>query len=136
SAVLELEDLSAQVQAPLQKMEHVLHVWVAFLIMPIFAFVNAGVVISAESLSGESLPVLLGIVLGLALGKPIGIFGACWLSVRAGIAQLPQEVTWQHMLGTGVLAGIGVTMSFFIASLASDDPVTLATAKLSILIAP
>jgi NhaA family Na+:H+ antiporter len=116
-------------------MEHVLHSWVAFLVMPIFAFANAGVVISAESLSAESLPLLLGIVLGLTLGKPIGIVGACWLAVRAGIAELPQGVTWGHMLGTGVLAGIGFTMSLFIASLAFVDPVHLATAKLAILIA-
>jgi Na+:H+ antiporter, NhaA family len=135
SAVRELEDLSEQVQAPLQKMEHELHGWVSFLIMPIFAFANAGVVIRADSLGGESLPIMLGIVLGLTLGKPIGIFVACWLAVRAGIAQLPFGVTWPHMLATGVLAGIGFTMSLFIASLAFVDVENLATAKLSILIA-
>lgn len=135
SAVLELEDMAEQVQAPLQKMEHVLHSWVAFLIMPIFAFANAGVAISAHSLSSESLPILLGIVLGLTLGKPIGIFGACWLAVRAGIAQLPQGISWRHMLSTGVLAGIGFTMSLFIASLAFTDPAHLATAKIAILLA-
>jgi NhaA family Na+:H+ antiporter len=113
----------------------VLHPWVSFLIIPVFAFANAGVVITADSLGGDSLPVLLGIVLGLTLGKPIGITGACWLAVRAGMAELPQGVSWRHMLSTGVLAGIGFTMSLFIASLAFDDPVNLATAKLAILIA-
>jgi NhaA family Na+:H+ antiporter len=135
SAVLELEDISEQVQAPLQKLEHELHGWVSFLIMPIFAFANAGVVISADSLGGESLPIMLGIVLGLTLGKPIGIFGACWLAVRVGVAQLPFGVTWPHMLATGILAGIGFTMSLFIASLAFVDAGDLATAKISILIA-
>ena len=135
SAVLELEEVSEQVQAPLQKMEHELHSWVAFFIMPIFAFANAGVALSADSLGGATLPVLLGIVFGLTLGKPIGIVGACWLAVRAGIAELPQGVTWRHMLSTGVLAGIGFTMSLFIASLAFGDATHLATAKLAILLA-
>ena len=116
-------------------MEHSLHSWVNFLIMPVFALANAGVVISADSLGSDSLPVLLGIVLGLTLGKPIGIMGACWLVVRTGIGTLPLGVTWRHMLGTGVLAGIGFTMSLFIASLAFTDPDVLATAKLSILLA-
>ena len=135
SAVLELEEACEQVQAPLQKMEHALHTWVAFAIMPVFAFANAGVVLSASSMGRESLPVLLGIVLGLTLGKPIGIVGAAWLAVRSGVAELPQGVNWQHMLGVGVLAGMGFTMSLFIASLAFANPDTLATAKLAILLA-
>ncbi len=135
SAVLTLEDLCEQVQAPLQKMEHGLHSWSAFMIMPIFAFANAGVAISADSLAGASMPVMLGIVLGLVIGKPVGIVGASWLVTRAGIADLPQGVTWHHMMGAGILAGIGFTMSLFIASLAFIDPETLATAKLAILIA-
>ena len=135
SAVLELEEVCEQVQAPLQKMEHALHGWVAFGVMPLFALANAGVAVSANSLSRESLPVLLGIVLGLTLGKPIGIMGASWLAVRTGIAALPQGVTWRHMLGTTVLAGIGFTMSLFIASLAFTNPDLLATAKLAILLA-
>ena len=135
SAILQLEDLAEAAQAPLQKMEHSLHSWVNFLIMPVFALANAGVVISADSLGSDSLPVLLGIALGLTLGKPIGIMGACWLVVRTGIGTLPLGVTWRHMLGTGVLAGIGFTMSLFIASLAFTDPDVLATAKLSILLA-
>jgi len=135
SAVIELEEACEQVQAPLQKMEHALHVWVAFAIMPIFAFANAGVAVSATAFGRESLPVLLGIVLGLTLGKPLGILGACWLAVRVGIAELPQGVTWRHMLGTGILAGMGFTMSLFIASLAFANPDTLATAKLAILLA-
>ena len=98
-------------------------------------FANAGVAISANSLGGESLPVMLGVILGLTLGKPIGIFAACWLAVRAGVATLPQGATWYHLLGTGVLAGIGFTMSIFIASLAFNDVETLSSAKIAILIA-
>jgi NhaA family Na+:H+ antiporter len=135
TAVLELEEACEQVQAPLQKMEHALHGWVAFAIMPIFALANAGVALSAASLSRESLPVLLGIVLGLTLGKPMGVIGASWLAVRTGVAALPPGVTWRQMLGIGVLAGIGFTMSLFIASLAFVNPDMLAAAKLAILLA-
>lgn len=135
SAILELEEVCEQAQAPLQKMEHSLHSWVAFVIMPVFALANAGVVLSGNSLERNSLPMLLGIVLGLTLGKPIGIIGAAWLAVHAGIAELPQGVSWRHMLGTGVLAGMGFTMSLFIASLAFSDLDTLAAAKLAILLA-
>jgi NhaA family Na+:H+ antiporter len=135
SAVLELEEISEQVQAPLQKMEHELHSWVTFVIMPVFALANAGVAISPESIGSESMPVMLGVILGLTMGKPIGIVGASWLAVRAGIGTLPSGATWRHMLATGVLAGIGFTMSIFIASLAFGDVAMLATAKISILIA-
>lgn len=135
SAVIELEEACEQVQAPLQKIEHSLHGWVSLLIMPVFALANAGVAVAPSSLGGKSLPVVLGVVLGLTLGKPIGLLGACWLATRAGIADLPEGVTWRHMLGTGVLAGIGFTMSLFIAALAFDSPGNLAAAKLSILLA-
>jgi NhaA family Na+:H+ antiporter len=134
SVVLELEDLCEGVQAPLQKLEHALHRWVAVLIMPIFALANAGVALSADGLRGETLPVVLGIVLGLTLGKPIGLLGTAWLAVRLGIARLPQGVTWRHMLGAGVLAGIGFTMSLFIATLGFVQPDVLTSAKLAILL--
>lgn len=135
SAVRTIEGISEQAQAPLQRLEHKLHVWVAFLIMPVFAFTNAGVVVSSDSLNTGSLPLMLGIVLGLVLGKPLGIFGAAWIAVRSGLAILPYGATWRHMMGTGILAGLGFTMSIFISSLAFINPASLATAKLSILIA-
>ena len=134
-AIIELEEVCEQAQAPLQKMEHRLQGWVGFVIMPVFTLANAGVVLSANSIGRSSLPVLLGIVLGLMLGKPLGIMAAAWLAVRAGIAELPPGVSWRHMLGAGVLAGMGFTMSLFIAALAFPDPNTLATAKLAILLA-
>lgn len=135
SAIIDLEDVCEQAQTPLRKFEHRLNKWVAFVIMPVFALVNAGVVLSAESFRGDSTTVLIGIVVGLTIGKPIGIVGAAWIAVRVGIAELPQGVSWRHMLGTGILAGMGFTMSLFIASLAFTDPDTLATAKLAILLA-
>ncbi len=135
SAVIELEEACEQVQAPLQKMEHTLHGWVSLLIMPLFALANAGVPLAGSQLGGDSLPVVLGIVLGLGIGKPLGLTSAAWLAVRLGLADLPRGVSWAQMLGAGVLAGIGFTMSLFIASLAFVKPEVLATAKLSILIA-
>ncbi len=135
TVILALEDLCEQVQAPLQKMEHGLHSWVALLIIPVFAFANAGVIFSLNSVSGESLPLVLGIVFGLVLGKPIGLVTSTWLAVRFGIADLPRGATWPKMIGIGVLAGIGFTMSLFIASLAFSDAARLSSAKIAILLA-
>ncbi len=135
SAVIELEELCEAVQAPLQKMEHRLHNVVLFGVMPIFALANAGVVLSLAVFRGDTAAVAAGIVLGLVLGKPIGLLFASWLAVRTGIASLPQGVGWPQMLGTGVLAGIGFTMSLFIAQLAYQDAVVLEAAKLAILFA-
>lgn len=134
SAVLALEDAAERVQAPLQKLEHILHTPVMFIIMPLFAFANAGVKLSTAGLTGEALIVALGIALGLLLGKPLGIMGASWLAVRSGIASLPAGVTWQHLFGASILAGIGFTMSLFIASLGfGEGSVYLDAAKLAIL---
>lgn len=135
SAVLALEEACEQVQAPLQKLEHALHPWVALLIMPVFALANAGVALAPSGLSAASLPTLLGIVFGLVLGKPIGLLGACWLATRAGVAALPHGVSWRQMLGVGVLAGVGFTMSLFIAALAFEDAGALTAAKLGVLLA-
>lgn len=135
AVILALEDLCEQVQAPLQKMEHSLHSWVAFVVIPIFAFANAGVTLSTESLSGDSTPLVLGIVLGLVVGKPIGLLMSTWLAVRLGLADLPQGASWSQMLGVGTLAGIGFTMALFVASLAFVDAAQLNSAKLGILLA-
>jgi NhaA family Na+:H+ antiporter len=134
-AVIDLENLCEQVEAPLQKLEHALHTWVHFLIMPIFALANAGVSLTSTTITGETSFVALGIVLGLIVGKPIGLFSAAWLGVRTGIAELPPRVRWRHILGASILGGIGFTMSLFIASLAFLNAEVLATAKLAILIA-
>jgi NhaA family Na+:H+ antiporter len=135
SAVIELEKACEDVQAPLQKMEHRLHFWVQFVIMPIFALANAGVALSLSGVGGDTGPVTLGIVTGLVLGKPIGLLGASWLAIRTGIVALPEGVTWRHMVGASCLAGIGFTMSLFIATLGFGEGELLAAAKLGILVA-
>jgi NhaA family Na+:H+ antiporter len=133
AAVLELEDMAEGVQAPLQKMEHRLHGWVAFLILPVFALANAGVAFDASALTGASFPVALGIAAGLLIGKPAGLFGAIWLAVRSGLVSLPVGVNWRHIAGLAFLGGIGFTMSLFIATLAFGDSDLLETAKVGIL---
>ena len=95
-----------------------LHPWVAFLIMPIFALANAGIAIDAKLVGALFTPLALGIILGLLLGKPIGIVLATWIGAKLKLGSLPKGVTWRHALGAGVLAGMGFTMSIFITTLA------------------
>ncbi|MES2459038.1 MAG: Na+/H+ antiporter NhaA [Armatimonadota bacterium] len=128
-----LEQAAERVQTPLQRMEHSLHPWVTFAIMPVFALANAGVPLSGTGGGGLLSPVPLGILLGLVLGKPLGVTAAAWLAVRSGVASLPSGVTWQHVIGAGWLGGIGFTMALFIAGLAFPDANSLASAKLGIL---
>jgi NhaA family Na+:H+ antiporter len=135
AAVYALEEACEKVQPPLHRMEHALHPWVTFLIMPVFALANAGVVLSGNFGQTLAQPVTLGVILGLLLGKPIGITLAAWLAVHTGVASLPTSVTWSHIHGAGWLGGIGFTMSLFIASLAFTDESLLTMAKLGILTA-
>jgi NhaA family Na+:H+ antiporter len=108
-------------ESPLRHLEHALHPWVAFGVLPIFAFANAGVTIIGLA-PGDSLqPVPLGIVLGLVFGKQIGIMSFCWLAARLRLASLPDGVNWRQLYGTALLCGIGFTMSLFIASLAFEE---------------
>ncbi|MCB1865100.1 MAG: Na+/H+ antiporter NhaA [Chromatiales bacterium] len=132
-----LENGVHHVEAPLQRLEHTLHLPVAFLIVPIFALANAGVPIEAASL-GQLLhdPIALGIVLGLVLGKFLGITGAVWLAVRLGFGQLSAGVSFAQVMGVALIAGIGFTMSIFIAELAfAGDAARLVVAKTGILAA-
>ncbi|MGZ8468146.1 MAG: Na+/H+ antiporter NhaA [Gemmatirosa sp.] len=131
AALQAIENAADAAQAPLQRMEHALHGVVAFVIMPIFALANAGVALGGGGAAVGS-PIALGVVLGLALGKPLGITLASYLAVRAGAADLPTGVTWRHVHGAGWLAGIGFTMSLFVAGLAFADPAVLDIAKLGI----
>ncbi|MEO8287035.1 MAG: Na+/H+ antiporter NhaA [Chloroflexota bacterium] len=135
AAVIELEDLSEAVQAPLQKIEHKLHSWAAFVVIPVFALANAGVTISVDALRDETLPVAIGIMAGLLIGKPAGLFGATWLAVRVGLVTLPKGITWRHVAGLACLGGMGFTMSLFVATLAFGSSQLLETAKLGILAA-
>ena len=104
--------------ALLYKMEHGLHPWVAFLILPVFAFANAGVNFTGIGIDDLLQPLTLGIAVGLFLGKQIGVFLATWIGVKSGIARLPENVSWKHVYGVACLTGVGFTMSLFIGSLA------------------
>ncbi|WP_454658461.1 Na+/H+ antiporter NhaA [Bosea beijingensis] len=104
--------------SPLHRLEHGLHPWVAFLIIPIFGFANAGVSFAGLGLSTLGQAVPLGIMLGLFLGKQIGVFGFGWLAIRAGLADLPARASWAQFYGIALLCGIGFTMSLFIGLLA------------------
>jgi len=108
-------------QSPLHRLEHDLHGSVSFVILPLFAFVNAGVSLQGMTVSQLLGPVPVGIALGLVVGKQIGIIGICWLGVRLGIARLPGSVTWAQLYGVAILCGIGFTMSMFIGSLAFEN---------------
>ncbi len=135
AALWELEDLTESAQAPMLRIEHALHPWVAFLIVPLFALSNAGVRIGGDLGALVAEPVVLGIVLGLVLGKQIGITLAAWAVVRLGLAALPTGVTWGHIYGVAWLGGIGFTMSLFVADLAFGESPALALAKVGILAA-
>ncbi len=121
--------------SPLKEIEHNLHFWVAFLILPLFAFVNAGVNITEISFEQMAGPVPLGILLGLLVGKQLGVFGFSWLAIKMKLAQLPQETNWRQFYGVSILTGIGFTMSLFILSLAFENPLQFQyTDKLAILL--
>ncbi len=108
-------------EAMLPAMEKGLHPWIAFFILPLFAFANAGVNVTDASFESLFNPITIGIALGLFLGKQIGIFGMCWIAVKMGIARLPKEANWLQLYAVSLLCGIGFTMSLFIGSLAFED---------------
>ena len=117
----------------LEQLEESLHPWVAFAVLPLFAFANAGVSLQGVSLAKLLAPVPLGIALGLLVGKPLGIFGAAWLAVKGGLASRPEGASWGQVLGIGMLGGIGFTMSLFIGTLAFPDPAHAAQLRLGVL---
>jgi len=121
--------------SPVERLQHALHGWVAFAIMPLFALANAGVALGSARLGGGGQRVLMGVVLGLVLGKPIGIIAFSWIAVRARLAALPAGVGWSGVAIVGLVAGIGFTMALFIASLAFPPGPLIEVAKLGILAA-
>lgn len=135
SALQAIEDAAEHAQTPLQRFEHNLHPWVGYVIMPIFALANAGITIKGDFLSAFAHPVTLGVMAGLIFGKQIGIFAASYLTVKLGWSDLPSGMTWVRLYGLSWLAGIGFTMSLFIASLAFGESEFLAMAKAGILVA-
>jgi len=106
--------------SPLLTLEHALHPWVAYGILPLFAFANAGLSLSGVTVESFTHDVPMGIAIGLLLGKTIGVFGLTWLAVKIGIAALPQGANWGQILGVAILCGIGFTMSLFVGSLAFE----------------
>lgn len=133
--IKEIEIASDLARSPLQKLEHGLHPYVYFIIMPLFAFANAGVKIESGFLQLLLQPVGLGVILGLVLGKTLGISLSARAMVALGIADLPKGTNWSQIFGASMLAGIGFTMSLFIAELAFTDQLLIDEAKAAILIA-
>ncbi|WP_090055371.1 Na+/H+ antiporter NhaA [Celeribacter neptunius] len=120
-------------KSPLHALENALSPYVFFLIVPIFAFANAGVVLTGVTFSDVFSPLPLGIALGLILGKQIGVFGMTWLLVKLGVAQKPFGATWLHIYGVAALAGIGFTMSLFIGGLSFDDAFHMNEVRIGVL---
>lgn len=130
-----VKNLSLAAETPLQKIEHALHPWVAFFIMPLFALSNSGIIIGADFFSSVVNPVSIGVTLGLVAGKFLGIVCFTWLMVKSGLGSLPHGATWRHIAGVALLGGIGFTMSLFISGLAFNNPDFVEQAKYGILIA-
>ncbi|MCV4265105.1 Na+/H+ antiporter NhaA [Pseudomonas capsici] len=112
--------IKASKASPLLSLEHGLHPWVAYGILPLFAFANAGVSLAGVTLDNFTHPVPMGIAAGLLIGKTLGVFGLTWLAIQTGLAKLPNEANWGQVLGVSILCGIGFTMSLFVGSLAFE----------------
>jgi NhaA family Na+:H+ antiporter len=117
--------------SPQRRLENAVHPWSAFVVLPLFALANAGVPVSLGHIFD---PITLAVIAGLVIGKPLGICAFTWAAVALGFARKPSDLTWLHILGGGLLAGIGFTMALFIANLAFEGS-ALESAKLGILLA-
>jgi len=132
-AIHALEHECERAGTPLQRLEHALHPWVSYAIMPLFALANAGVRLVDGGGAFQQPLVILGIALGLVIGKPLGIVALSWLAIRTGVAERPPGTTWLQLVGVACLGGIGFTMALFIAALAFEPPALLAAAKVGVL---
>lgn len=128
-----LRSKNPEFSSPLHRAEHGLHIWVAFLILPLFAFANAGVSLKGITLNDVIAPLPLGIALGLFAGKQIGVFCFSWMAVKVGIAKLPTGANWMQLYGIACLTGVGFTMSLFIGTLAFDGDETLNAVRLGVI---
>lgn len=128
-----LRDPKDKSNSPLNTCMHFLHPWVIFLILPVFAFTAAGINLQDVSLKSLFEPLVLGVALGLFIGKQIGIFGTTWLIVKSGFAALPEGTNWQHIYGVSIVAGVGFTMSLFVNMLAFNDVLMQEQAKLGVI---
>ena len=133
--LIDLNDATVRMLPVGLTFEKYLHPTQAFLVLPLFAFFNAGVTLNTNSIAWPPDPITLGIVLGLVFGKQIGVTGASWVAVKMGFADLPEGVTWGQIYGAACLAGVGFTMSLFIGELAFNDPLQIGEAKIGILMA-
>jgi len=124
-----LDVIHSRIESPAHRLERLLEPWSSFLILPVFALANAGVLLSGASFNSIS----MGIVAGLVIGKPLGIVGGCWLLVKSGRSSLPDSVSWLQLLGAGLLAGVGFTMSIFISNEAFGTQDLVDTAKIAVL---
>ena len=135
-AVHNIEHAAKSVTPPALRLEHSLHGLIAFLIMPVFAFANAGVSFAGvDIMASLTSKVTLGIIFGLVIGKQVGVFAFSWLAIKTGIAEMPARTSWKQIWGVSLLSGIGFTMSLFIASLAFGEGEVLNLAKLGIFVA-
>jgi NhaA family Na+:H+ antiporter len=130
-----MEIIIERMQSPAQRLERALAPWSTYLILPIFALANAGVQINADAIRGLLSPIGLGVILGLVIGKPIGIALLSWIALRTGLAEMPGDLHFKQLLSASLLAGMGFTLSLFIANAAFNDTATLAAVKLNILVA-
>jgi len=128
--------MARQAVSQLEWLEHELHGWSSLAIVPLFALANAGVELAADGIGAAATSTLtIGVVLGLVVGKTIGIAGAAWAAIQIGVADRPEDVTWRQLVGAAALGGIGFTVSLFIAALAFDDPALVDQAKFGVLAA-
>ena len=135
AALLDLKVAYEHSTTPLLRLEEILHSWIVVVVLPLFALANAGVSIEGDFGTALKHPVTIGIVMGLVVGKQLGITLFSWIAVRIGVAQLPTGVTWKQIYGVGWLGGIGFTMSLFITGLAYESPDLISASKVGVLLA-
>jgi NhaA family Na+:H+ antiporter len=135
SIIEKIKHVSSDAETPLQKLEHALHPLVAYVVLPVFAFANSGVQINTNAIIEALNPVTIGIIAGLVIGKAIGVTGFVWIATKVKFLFLPENISWKHIIGVGLLAGVGFTMSIFITDLAFKDQDLVEKAKIGILVA-
>ena len=134
AALEELHEAAGDMVPPGLALEHRLHPVLAFVVLPLFALVNAGVALGGATVAAPA-SITTGVIAGLVVGKPLGILLLSWLTVKSGRGELPAGVTWGQVAGVGLLAGVGFTMALFIGDLAFTDPAATDRAKVGILVA-
>lgn len=130
-ALQALDTIHDRIESPASKLLRAIEPWSSYAVLPVFALANAGVAWSVDVVEGHG-RLMLAIILGLALGKPVGIVLAAWLAVRLGIGEKPAQYSWRQLAGAGALAGVGFTMSLFIASQAFSGDTDFAAAKIAV----